>query len=251
MSKRSFEEQCAIVTGGANGIGRAICLALAREGAHLVVADRDMDQANKVADEIQTHKVKAVAIQTDVADESSVRDLYRRVMDQFGRLDIVVNGAGICRMIPILDIETPEWDNIIAVNLRGTFLICREAFRIMKEQRRGKIIAIASAAGKTGGAVAGAHYSASKAGVITFMKSLAVQAAPYRLNVNVVSPGPIKTALTDAWGEEANTNLKRMIPFKDYGEPEDVAEAVVFLASEKASYITGETLDVNGGLVMD
>jgi 3-oxoacyl-[acyl-carrier protein] reductase len=137
------------------------------------------------------------------------------------------------------------------VNLRGCFLMSREAFRLMKSRRAGKIISIASAAAKMGGITAGAHYAASKAGVIAFAKSLALEAAPYRINVNIVCPGPTETDMTEAWGEETNRAFAARIPWKEYGKPEDVAEAVSFLASDRASYITGEVLDVNGGLVMD
>jgi 3-oxoacyl-[acyl-carrier protein] reductase len=162
-----------------------------------------------------------------------------------------VNNAGIFKMTPILEIELDEWERIMAVNLRGTFLMSREAFRIMKEQRSGTIISIASAAGKIGGLVAGAHYAASKAGIICFTKSLALQAAMYRINVNAVCPGPTKTEMTADWGEEVNRAVAEKIPWKEYGRPEDVAEAVGFLASDRARYITGEILDVNGGFVMD
>lgn len=239
----------AIVTGGAQGIGRAICLALAREGADLVVADRNLEGARETAVLIKNSRV--AAIQTDVSVETSVKSLYAAVMAQFGRVDIAVNGAGICRMIPILEIEVAEWDRIMAVNLRGTFLVGREAFRLMKKKKGGKIINIASAAGKMGGVAAGAHYSASKAGVICFTKSLALQAAPYKINVNAVCPGPIETQITKDWGEETNKSFAAGIPWKEYGKPQDVAEAVVFLASDRARYITGEILDVNGGMVMD
>ena len=240
-----------IVTGAGRGIGRAICLTLAKKGADIAVADIQTEDANKTVDIIKGLGRKAIFVKTDVSDEMSVKKLYKKVLDDFGTLDILVNNAGICRMIPILDIEVNEWDSIMAVNLRGTFLMSREAFRIMKENRHGKIINIASAAAKIGGLAAGAHYSASKAGVICFTKSLALQAAPYRINVNAVCPGPTATELTDAWGDETNQAFKEKIPFKDYGRPDDIAEAVAFLASDRASYITGEILDVNGGLVMD
>jgi 3-oxoacyl-[acyl-carrier protein] reductase len=173
------------------------------------------------------------------------------VKKRFGRVDILVNNAGIFKVTPIVDITAEEWDRIMAVNLRGTFLMCREAFRMMREQKAGKIINIASTAGKTGGVNAGAHYAASKAAVICLTKSLANQAAPYRINVNAVSPGPTETDLTAAWGEATNAALAASIPWKEYARPQDVADAVVFLASAKARYITGEILDVNGGMVMD
>lgn len=188
---------------------------------------------------------------TDVSSGNSVANLYKRVMAAYGRVDILVNNAGICQMIPILEITVSEWDKILAVDLRGTFLMGREAFRIMKEQGSGKVVSIASSAARIGGLAAGAHDSASKADVICFTKSLALQAAPFHINVNAVCPGPMATEMTVAWGDEANTAFKAGIPFKDYGRPQDVADAVAFLASDKARYITGEILDVNGVLVMD
>ena len=246
-----LENKVAIVTGGGRGIGRAICLGLVGEGANIIVADIQPEHANETASMIQKLGRKSVFIKTDVSNERSVKELYEKVLADFGTPDILVNNAGICRMIPILDIEVAEWDKIMAVNLRGTFLMSREAFRIMKEQKQGKIISIASAAAKIGGLAAGAHYSASKAGVICFTKSLALQAAPFKINVNAVCPGPTSTEMTDAWGDETNEAFAANIPWKEYAHPDDIANAVVFLASEKSRYMTGEILDVNGGLVMD
>lgn len=247
----SLSGKLAVVTGGGQGIGEAICLTLARRGADVVVADINLDKARAVADTVKVLGREAMPAEVDVSDERSVLELYDRIRAAFGGVDILVNNAGICRMIPILDIEVDEWDWIFAVNMRGTFLMSREAFRHMKEQGRGRIISLASAAAKLGGVAAGAHYSASKAGVICFTKSLALQAAPFKINVNAVCPGPTATGMTDAWGEETNQAFADMIPWKEYGEPEDVANAVAFLASDAARYITGEVLDVNGGLVMD
>lgn len=248
---RSLSGRVAIVTGGAQGIGKAICEVLAREGATIVIGDVNLDGARETARAITDAGGTAVTGALDVSSEDSVRGFYELVMDCAKRLAILVNSAGICRMIGILDIDAAEWDRIMAVNLKGTFLMGREAFRIMKDQESGRIVNIASAAGKIGGLAAGAHYSASKAGVICFTKSLALQAAPYHINVNAVCPGPTETELTDAWGDETNQAFKERIPLRAYGRPGDIAEAVAFLASDRASYITGEILDVNGGLVMD
>ena len=251
MAPQELKDQVAVVTGGAQGIGRAICHTLAASGAVVVVADLNLEGAQQAAAELSRTGARAIAARVDVAEESSVRSLYELVMRDARRLDILVNNAGICRAIPILDIDVAEWDRVLAVNLRGTFLMSREAFRLMKEQRRGKIISLASAAAKVGGLTAGAHYSASKAGVICFTKSLALQAAPFKINVNAVCPGPTATEMTEAWGDETNRAFAEKIPWKEYGQPQDIADAVAFLASSRARYITGEILDVNGGFVMD
>lgn len=246
-----MKDQVAIVTGGSQGIGRAICMSLAKAGANIAVADMQLEKAEQTAAAIQELGPKSIAVKTDVSSVLDVENLYKSVLDKFGTVDILVNAAGICKMVPILEITPEEWDHTMAVNLRSVFLCSREAFKIMKEKGEGKIVSIASAAAKIGGIAAGAHYSASKAGVICFTKSLALQAAPYHINVNAVCPGPTRTVLTDAWGEEVNKAFANQIPWKEYGDPKDTADAVVFLASSHAKYITGEILDVNGGLVMD
>jgi 3-oxoacyl-[acyl-carrier protein] reductase len=247
----TLEGKVAIVTGAANGIGRSISQLLAREGAQLALVDLDQAALDGAVRKLRNDNRQAVDIIADVSDEKDVKRTVAATLEEFGTIDILVNCAGICRMIPILEIEVAEWDRIMAVNLRSVFLFGREVFRHMKAKRSGKIINIASAAGKIGGIAAGAHYSASKAGVMCFTKSLALQAAPYGINVNAVCPGPTKTEMTDAWGEEENQAFAAKIPFREYGTPEDTAQAVLFLASERARYITGEILDVNGGLVMD
>jgi len=246
-----LSNKVAIVTGGARGIGRAICLALADSGANIVVADVLEDEAGQTAEDVRRLGSDAMFVHTDVSCEDSVKELYGRVLEHFGGVDILINNAGLCRMIPIIEIEVQEWDRVMAVNLRGTFLMSREAMKIMKQKRSGKIINIASAAAKTGGRCAGAHYSASKAGIICFTKSLALQVAPYGINVNAIAPGPTSTEMTEEWGEQVNEQFAAQIPLGHYAEPEDIANAAVFLASEKARFITGEILDVNGGLVMD
>ena len=246
----------AVVTGGARGIGRAICEALARDGADIAVLDLDLAGAEQTAEMVRGAGRVAAAFRLDVADEPAVEAFYAAMGAPTGAfrgraVDILVNNAGICPTTPVLEIRAAEWDKVLAVNLRGSFLMSREALRRMKERRSGRIVSIASAAAKLGGLTAGAHYAASKAGVIALTKSLALAAAPFKVNVNAVCPGPTTTDMTDAWGTDTNRAFADKIPWKEYGKPQDIAEAVAFLSSDRARYITGEVLDVNGGLVMD
>ena len=245
-----IDGQIAIVTGGGKGIGQAICVTLSEKGAIVIVADKDLKSADETAEMIGG-KGKSCAIELDVASEESILTLYALVKKRFGRLDSLVNNAGIFKATPILETTAAEWDIIQAVNLRGAFLMSREALRMMQAQRSGRVINIASMSAKTGGIAAGAHYSASKAGLVCFTKSLAIQAAPYDICVNGITPGLIETDLTRAWGAEANAKLTEKIPLKKFGQPQDVAETVAFLASQRGRYITGEIIDINGGIWMD
>ena len=241
----------AIITGAGGAIGSATARLLAKEGAAVVLADVRPEGVEALAREVKAGGGKAASVAMDVAEEKDVVGLVRSAVETFGGLDVVVNNAAISLTTPILEIEAADWDRVLAVNLRGVFLLSREAFRFMKTRGRGKIISMASASAKIGGLVVGAHYAASKAGVICFTKSLALQAAPFGINVNAVCPGPTRTPMTDAWGKQANEEFAAKIPLKRYGEPGEIADAVLFLASERSRYITGEILDVNGGFIMD
>ena len=240
----------ALVTGAARGIGRAVALTLARDGADVAVADTDLGGAQETVGLVSGRRV--LAVPADVSSEDSVLGLYATVLAEFGRLDILVNNAGIFRMTDPLEISAKEWDTVMAVNARGTFLMCREALRHMTAAGQGTIVNIASTAGKSGGSVmAGIHYAASKAAVICLTKSLATYAAPHRIRVNAVAPGPTVTEMTAAWGDDANARIAEKIPLGRYGDPQEIAETVAFLASDRAGFITGEIVDVNGGLIMD
>lgn len=244
-------KKVALITGSARGIGRAIALRFSEEGASVVICDLDMDGAEEVCSTIKSSGREALVFKADVSDETQVKALFEKVLSTYGTLDILVNNAGICKNIPIVEISGDEWDRFLRVNLKSVFLCSKEAFIIMKEKRYGKIINMGSAAGKIGGLVAGAHYSAAKAGVLCLTKSLALQAAEFNITVNAIAPGPIATHMTAEWGEEINRAFREKIPLKRYGTAEEVAEVALFLASDRSSYITGEIIDVNGGLVMD
>jgi len=246
-----LQNRIALVTGGARGIGRAIALRLAGEGAEVAVCDLDLAGASSVAAEVQHAGGRASAHRLDASDEPEVQAFFAAFRQEHGGLDILVNNAGICRNASIEEIDGQEWDRYLQVNLKSVFLCSKEAFRIMKEKKHGKIISLASAAGKIGGVVAGAHYAAAKAGVICFTKSLALQAAPYGINVNAIAPGPIATSMTEAWGSELTQAFVEKIPLHRYGTPEEVAEVALLLASDRAGFITGEVIAINGGLVMD
>jgi len=237
-----LKDKVAIVTGGGQGIGRAICLALAKEGCNVAVGDINIQTAEKVAEEIRSLQRSALAIKVDVSDNRQVNQMVEVALKEFGKIDILVNNAGIAYQGTIENMKEEDWDKVIDVNLKGTFLCSKAVIKLMKKQRSGKIINLASFSGKVGGLTVGANYAASKAGVICFTKSLAMELASYNVNVNAVSPAFIDTTMSTTFPE---------IPIGRKGLPEDVANAVVFLASEEASFITAEILDVDGGMSKD
>lgn len=239
----------ALVTGAAQGIGKAIAMLLARNEADVVVSDINLEKAQETANEIQGMGRRSVAIKVNVADLKDVERMVETIVEQFGRIDILVNNAGITRDRLILRMTEEDWDAVLDVNLKGTFNCTKAAIRYMSKQKSGKIVSIASVSGEMGNP-GQANYAASKAGVIGFTKTIAREFAGRGINVNAIAPGYIQTPMTDAVPEKAKEELKRMIPMERLGQPEDVAQAVLFLVSESSSYITGQVLNVNGGIYM-
>jgi 3-oxoacyl-[acyl-carrier protein] reductase len=247
-----FEGKVALVTGAQRGIGRAIAEAFVREHAHVVLNDVcSEEEISKVANEISSAASQCVVLQADVSRLDQVTKMMDRVEKTFKRLDILVNNAGIIRRGSIETVSEEEWDQVIDVNLKGTFNCCKAAADIMIRQRSGKIINVSSIAGKTGDITSAPGYGPSKAAIDGLTKTLARQLAAYGIHVNGVAPHAIETNMSAEWSQEKRKAIIEAIPLKRLGQPEDVANAVLFLASNKADFITGEILDVNGGFLMD
>lgn len=245
-----FHGKVAIVTGGKSGIGKATATLLAQNGAEVILANRDLQGAVQAAEEIQNAtKRRVIAIETDVSQMSSVQKLMDTTLQEFGRIDILVNNAGITRDSLILRMSEEEWNTVIDINLKGTFNCCKSALRPMLRQRYGRIVNISSVSGLVG-QVGQTNYSASKAGIIGFSKALAREVAQKGITVNVVAPGFVPTALTQDLPEELKDEMMKLIPMKRWGTTQEIAHAVAFLASDAASYITGQVLCVDGGMTM-
>jgi 3-oxoacyl-[acyl-carrier protein] reductase len=246
----SVTDRVAIVTGGGRGIGRAIAVRLARGGAKVALMDvleEPMAETVKLCTEAGSPLVKAYKL--DVTDEEAVEKTVEAVNEEFGSIDILVNNAGITRDDLLMRMETKAWDLVLAVNLKGTFLMTRAASRYMMRQRRGRIVNIASVSGLAGNA-GQANYSASKAGVVGLTKTTARELAARNVTANAVAPGFIRTDMTDVLPAAVKEKALANIPLRRMGEAEDVAEAVAFFASDAAAYITGQVLAVDGGMVM-
>jgi len=235
----------AIVTGSARGIGRAIALKLAEVGATVVVSD--IADAEPVAEEIRAMKRQSLAVPANVSLSSDVNTLVDAVISNYGRVDILVNNAGIARDQLLLRMSDEDWDAVLNVNLKSVFLCTRAVLRHMIKQRWGRIISISSIVGIVGNP-GQANYAAAKAGIIGFTKTMAREVGSRGITVNALAPGFIETQMTEQLGEEQRQELMRRIPLGSLGSPQDVAEAVAFLASEEARYITGQVLGVDGGM---
>ncbi len=247
---KELEGKIAIVTGASRGIGRAIALNLAAAGAHIVaVYQQNKEKADELAQEIEPLGRACLTVKADVALEDEVNALIDQTMTQFGKIDILVNNAGMTKDGLIMRMKTEDWHSVLNVNLSGMFYALKAVTKPMMKQRSGKIVFITSIIGLTGNA-GQANYAAAKAGVIGLMKSAAKEFASRGIQVNAVAPGFIDTDMTKGLNDEVKNTYLEQIPLKRFGRVEDVAEAVKFLVSEKADYITGQVIHVNGGLYM-
>ncbi len=245
---KELEARVSLVTGASRGIGKAIALKLSSLGSKVAVNYRDRDvEANSVVEAIVSlGGGEAIAIKADVADTEAVKAMIQQVTDRWGKIDILVNNAGINRDTLLLRMSEEDWDDVINTNLRGAYLCTRFALRSMIRQGWGRIINISSIAGVMGNP-GQSNYAASKGGLISFTKSVAREMGSRRITVNAVAPGFIVTEMTDKLPPERKDSILAMIPLQRFGEPEDVAELVAFLAAEKASYITGQVISIDGG----
>jgi len=239
----------AIVTGGAQGIGKSIAIQLAAAGANVVIADLAEEMAKAAAEEISRKGTEIISIGVDVSSLSSVEEMVKKTLDKFGRIDILVNNAGITRDALVMRLKEEDWDLVLDVNLKGAFNCIKAVSPVMLKQKSGKIVNIASIVGIIGN-IGQANYSASKGGLIALTKTCARELASRQINVNAVAPGFIQTSMTERLPAEVKEKLSSQIPFGRLGKPEDVANLVLFLVSEESSYITGEVIKVDGGMAM-
>jgi 3-oxoacyl-[acyl-carrier protein] reductase len=246
-----FINKVAMITGAARGIGRAIALLFAREGANIVALDLDAAGLENLKNEIETLGRQVFVACIDISDFAAVESAVNTAMTRLGRIDILVNNAAIIRRGSFLDHTKEDWDLVLKVNLGGTFNCIKTVVPQMVKQGGGKIVNVTSVAGKVGDITAAASYGTSKGAINTFTKSLARDLASHNIHVNAVAPHAIETDMSKEWSEEKRRAVIAAIPLGRMGKPEEVAEAVAFLASDAANFITGEILDVNGGYLMD
>ena len=246
----SLENRTALVTGAARGIGKAIAESLAERGANIVIVDLELASAEEAASEIAGKTGREVlALEADVSDNASVKTMVKEALKKFGKIDVLVNNAGITRDGLLMRMKEKDWDLVLDINLKGAFNCAQALARPMMKARYGRIINITSVSGIVGQA-GQTNYSSSKAGLIGFTKALAKEVGSRNITVNAVAPGFIETVLTDDLPEEIKDFSMKLTPMGRFGKPEDIANAVAFLASEESSFITGVTLQVDGGMVM-
>lgn len=244
-----LSEKVAIVTGASRGIGRCIALALAAQGAKVVASARNAEALDKLVEEIKGQGGEATAVVGDVAVDTDASELIDQAVAKYGQVDILVNNAGITRDGLLLRMKNEDWDAVLDTNLKGAFLCIRAAAKVMSKQRSGRIINISSVVGEMGNA-GQANYCASKAGLLGLTKSVARELARRNVTVNAITPGFIVTDMTDDMTDKARQAMTEQIPLGRLGEVDDIANAVIFLASDQSSYITGQVLGINGGMYM-
>jgi len=246
---KKIDGKIALITGGAQGIGRSIAERFVSAGSNIALCDINLELAKETAKKLMQNGSNVRAYKMNVADNSSVEETVKEVSDDFGKIDILINNAGITRDNLMIRMKNEEWDSVIAINLTGTFNVSRAVVRVMMKARYGHIVNISSVVGIVGNA-GQANYSASKAGVIGLTKTMAKEFASRGITVNAIAPGFIKTEMTDRLSEEAKNVFMSTIPLKRAGMPNDVASIAAFLVSDDASYITGQVICVDGGMVM-
>jgi 3-oxoacyl-[acyl-carrier protein] reductase len=251
QSDASIKGRIAVVTGGAKGIGEGISLALSAAGAHVVVADRNEDAAEKLAGSLRAAGSSATAITCDVGDTSAVADSVRRIGTELGPIDLLVNNAGIGDFVSFPEISRERWDRMLNVHLTGAYNFCHAVLPDMLKRRYGRVVNVSSVAGKRGDFIGNAHYTAAKAGMIGLTKSLAAWAAPFDVRVNAIAPGIVDTELTREMSQSHRATTISRIPLGRFARPDEIASAVLFLLSDASSYIVGETININGGSYLD
>jgi len=246
-----LQNQIAIVTGATRGIGKSIALTLAKQGACLVINGNREDLLNELALEVENLGKKCLVQVGDISDPTIATKIVKKTIDAFGRIDILVNNAGINKRIPTLEMTLDDWQRVMDVNLNGTLHCCRGVLPLMIEQKYGKIVNVSSSTAKTPHRNASPSYGASKAGVNYLTQHLALEMAKHNIYVNAVCPGPIETDMSTQWTEEYRQQVLSRIPLGKLGMPQNVADAVLFLASSMSDFITGETININGGTYMN
>ena len=249
IAMETLEKKVALVTGAAKGIGKTIALSLAKAGASVALTDKFLEGSAETCSEIEKMGHTAIAVQCDVSRGDEVTAMLKKVQEVFPSIHILVNNAGIARDGLLIRMDEDAWDSVLGVNLKGTFLMTKAVSQMMMQNRFGRIINIASVVGLMGNA-GQSNYAASKAGVIALTKSVAKEFASRNITCNAIAPGFIETSMTERLPEKVRTEYMKGIPLARFGKPEDVANAVVFLASDDAAYITGQVISVDGGMMM-